>query len=271
MNELLKKITDTIQNVIRENLTDIPVTELEENGTVYYMNGRNGTEFDWYVNDRLSDFMVFYNDERKMGAVKACVYRNGDIRIYVYGDRGARVLREITDVKLDGTQEELLRLAVLLWRTEPLPWNPEKKDGTFDAAVEQLNTDREPKPEWIEEFLSHETLFEPTIRRMKLLSLRAYVSKKITDEGWRIGYMFREEPDRETASGWIFYAGNEDDDYLEDWHNIALLSVGSVWQLDPAVWNYLDSPIGTELIRVSDNQFEPDDRTKPMQPKLREQ
>ena len=48
---------------------------LEENGTVYYMNGKNGTEFDWHVNDRLSDFMVFYDDEDKLGAVKASVYR----------------------------------------------------------------------------------------------------------------------------------------------------------------------------------------------------
>ncbi len=37
MNELLRKITDPIQTVIREKLPDIPLTELEENGTVYYM------------------------------------------------------------------------------------------------------------------------------------------------------------------------------------------------------------------------------------------
>lgn len=52
------------------------------------MNARNGTEFDWYVNDRLSDFMVFYNDADLFGAVKASVYRDGGMLIRIYGDHG---------------------------------------------------------------------------------------------------------------------------------------------------------------------------------------
>lgn len=33
------------------------------------MNGKNGTEFDWFVNEHLPSFMVFYDNEEKLGAV----------------------------------------------------------------------------------------------------------------------------------------------------------------------------------------------------------
>ena len=38
-----------VNKSIREYLPDVPSNDLEENGNIYYMNGKNGTEFDWYV------------------------------------------------------------------------------------------------------------------------------------------------------------------------------------------------------------------------------
>ena len=41
------------------------------------------------------------------------------------------------------------------------------------------------------------------------------VSDKITKEGWKIGYMKREEPnDNYPDSGWRFYKGDEDENYM---------------------------------------------------------
>ena len=34
--------------------------------------------------------------------------------------------------------------------------------------------------------------------------MMSYVSKKITDEGWKVGYMTREEALNENDSGWSF-------------------------------------------------------------------
>ncbi|MDE6470407.1 MAG: DUF2185 domain-containing protein, partial [Eubacterium sp.] len=43
------------------------------------------------------------------------------------------------------------------------------------------------------------------------------VSDKITKEGYKVGYMYRENPDDEVPdSGWRFLAGNEDDAYMND-------------------------------------------------------
>lgn len=57
-------------------------------------------------------------------------------------------------------------------------------------------------------------------------------------------------------------AGNEDDEYYNDYKNIALMSVQEVYQLDPDIWDYIDSPVGTQLIRISSNKFEIDKNDK---------
>ena len=70
MNRILNEIKQIIKQNISEYLSEVQLSHLEENGAVYYMNGKNGTEFDWHVNDHLPSFMVFYNDEQNLGAVK---------------------------------------------------------------------------------------------------------------------------------------------------------------------------------------------------------
>lgn len=103
---------------------------------------------------------------------------------------------------------------------------------------------------------------EPTKNRMKLLNQTAYLSKKILEESWKVGYMYRAEPVNENDSGWSFMAGNESREYTDDYKNIALVSVHEVYQLDSDIWNYIDNPVGTELIRISSNEFEIDKRDK---------
>ena len=66
MNRILNNISEKIIEAIKENMPEVSVDELEEGGKVYYMNGKNGTEFDWFVNNHLPTFMVFYNDEKNL-------------------------------------------------------------------------------------------------------------------------------------------------------------------------------------------------------------
>ncbi len=95
MNKIFCKITEMINESISKYLSDVKSEDLEENGKIYYMNGKNGTEFDWYVNDKISDLMVFYNDKDNLGAVKLTVYNNGYVLIYVYGDKGNKLVQEM--------------------------------------------------------------------------------------------------------------------------------------------------------------------------------
>lgn len=64
MNSILNKIKELIHSNLESYLPHVNINDLEKDGAVYYMNGRDGTEFDWYVNDKLPPFMVFYNDKK---------------------------------------------------------------------------------------------------------------------------------------------------------------------------------------------------------------
>lgn len=239
---------------VEKYLPDIALTDLEGDGAVFYMNGKNGTEFDWYVNDKLSNFMMFYDDKDNMGAVKATLYNDGGLLIYAYGDRGKTVVQEI-NTYIDVPDEDILSLAVVLR-------NEADDNRVWDENIEKLNTDLEPGADKIDEFVSNSHYYDDMRERKYLLGQVAYVSKKIMDEGWKIGYMCREEAVNENDSGWSFMVGDEDDEYINDYHNIQLMSINSVMQYDSAIWKYITSPVGTRLIRVSSEEFEIDENNK---------
>ena len=129
-----------IQNVIKKNmavyLPDVSPESLEDGGKIFYMNGKDGTEFDWFVNGRLCPFMVFYDDEDNLGAVKALVAKNGEITLCFYGDAGKKMVKELT-ASLDVTEEDLLKLAA------NLRLNADEK-GRWDASDDAIELDDEP-------------------------------------------------------------------------------------------------------------------------------
>lgn len=95
-----------------------------------------------------------------------------------------------------------------------------------------------------------------------LFNLKALVSTKITKEEYKVGFMVRYKPYKDEDSGWQFFAGNEDDKYLNDIKNIELLPLAYVSNLDSDILKYIDRPIGTVLIRISSNEFELDKHNK---------
>ena len=254
MNRILNEIKKIIKQNINEYLPEVKSSDLEENGTVYYMNGKNGTEFDWYVNEHLPSFMVFYNDEQNLGAAKLLIYANGEVILYLYEDKGNKLIKEI-QTSIEISEDELFKLAVILKK------EAEDKD-IWNESIDKINTDVEITKEEITKFQASEQYMEPTKNRLKLLNKTAYLSKKILEEGWKIGYMRRDKPVNENDSGWSFLAGNEDNEYYNDYKNIALVSVQEVDHLDPVIWYFIDNPVGTELIRISSNEFEIDKKNK---------
>lgn len=254
MNKILLEVKKIMLESVKEYLPDINIEDLEGKGDIYYMNGRNGAEFDWYVNDKISNFMMFYDDEDKMGAVKATLYNDGGLSIYVYGNSGKEMVKEINTF-LDVPDEEILSLAVLLKE------EGEGKDK-WDDSIENIDTDSEPDKATIEKFISHKSYYEEMRMRADMMGQVAYASKKLFEEGWKVGYMSRDEAVRERDSGWAFMVGNEDNDYCEDANNIMLVSINEMVQYDSAIWKYITMPVGTGLIRVSSDEFEVDNCDK---------
>ena len=89
------------------------------------------------------------------------------------------------------------------------------------------------------------------------------VSDKITKEGFKVGYMYREEPDNNVPdSGWRFMAGNEDDEYINNPDNVHIFAINTICNYDRDIIPFLKSKVGNAYIRVNNSTFEIDDGSK---------
>lgn len=91
------------------------------------------------------------------------------------------------------------------------------------------------------------------------------VSDMVTKEGYKVGYMYRENPDAGIPdSGWRFLAGNESDEYINNPDNCHIMAINTVCNYDPDIIPYINSKIGSALIRINDKEFEIDNGDKPI-------
>lgn len=100
-----------IVNIINEVREEYPIIGNELDGKIYYMNGNDGTAFDWNCNDRVCEFMVFHENE--MGYIKLMVYNDNLITVYVYADGGMHPTKELERYY----DKNPLELANFLYRT----------------------------------------------------------------------------------------------------------------------------------------------------------
>ncbi|HOY11790.1 MAG TPA: DUF2185 domain-containing protein [Saprospiraceae bacterium] len=80
-------------------------------------------------------------------------------------------------------------------------------------------------------------------------------SDKIAIDGCQVGFMYREEPDFETDSGWRFFSGYETDEYINNPENLMIYDINTIANYDNAIIPYIEMEIGTELERQGDNSF----------------
>lgn len=75
-------------------------------------------------------------------------------------------------------------------------------------------------------------------------------SDRITIDGAKIGFMYREKREDEDDSGWRFIAGDEDEDFMENNLNFMMFDVNYIANLDSAIIPYLQQKTGSEFERV---------------------
>jgi hypothetical protein len=78
---------------------------------------------------------------------------------------------------------------------------------------------------------------------------RCFATDMITVEGRKVGYMYREEFDDNGDSGWVFTAGRESPEYMDDSANMAIYDVNTVANYDPEIIPLLDAPVGSVFER----------------------
>lgn len=76
-----------------------------------------------------------------------------------------------------------------------------------------------------------------------------FATDRITIDGEPVRFMYREEPDKESDSGWRFVSGLEDDAYMDDAANHGVFDVNTIANYDPAIIPQLDAPIGAAFAR----------------------
>ena len=76
-----------------------------------------------------------------------------------------------------------------------------------------------------------------------------FATNMITIDGKKINFMYREKPHNENDSGWKFFSGYEDDEYINDSKNTQIYDVNTIANYDPDIIPFLNSPINTAFER----------------------
>jgi hypothetical protein len=74
-------------------------------------------------------------------------------------------------------------------------------------------------------------------------------SDRITVDGQRVGFMYRDEPHNPLDSGWRFLAGDESDAYMDDASHHSIYDVNTIANYDADVIPLLDAPLGSAFER----------------------
>jgi hypothetical protein len=128
---LIKKdIIDYIEK-IREEYIDVTNDMLLADGAIFYMNGNDGTDFDWDMNGRCCEFFVFYKDTEN-GFIKVIITIEDIMYAYVYDDEANISGTRIEPIELESGDAQYL--ASLLIQ------EADNKD-IFDENIENINFD----------------------------------------------------------------------------------------------------------------------------------
>lgn len=83
------------------------------------------------------------------------------------------------------------------------------------------------------------------------------VTKRISEDGCQVGYMYREEPlEGVPDSGWRFFEGFEDDNYVNDPDNSEIMDLADVCRANPDIYSLLDSAYGSAYYRDKNGKLQ---------------
>ena len=81
-------------------------------------------------------------------------------------------------------------------------------------------------------------------------------TNRITMEGYKVGYCYREEPDGGWDSGWRFTAGDESEAYMDDPNNAGIYKLNTICNDDPDIISLLNTPAPCAFERDENGVFQ---------------
>ncbi|WNY27136.1 immunity protein Imm33 domain-containing protein [Methanolapillus ohkumae] len=104
----------------------------------------------------------------------------------------------------------------------------------------------------------------PASEMKKLLDLDGPMGCIATDrivvDGFRVGFMYREESGDSEDSGWRFFAGDETDSYLGDSLNLGVYSLNTIANYDVGIIEFLREEVGAAFFRGESGGFVRDEK-----------
>ncbi len=85
--------------------------------------------------------------------------------------------------------------------------------------------------------------------------LMGIATDRILCEGYRISVMYREKPIRDIDSGWRFFAGDEEPEYLGNGDNFGSLDLNLICNYAPDAVEFLHLPVGSFVVRNEEGDF----------------
>jgi hypothetical protein len=68
---------------------------------------------------------------------------------------------------------------------------------------------------------------------------------RITVDGCRVGYCYRQSPRDRVDSGWRFFSGDESQDYTDQPGNLDIYDLNTIANYDPGILAVIDAPVGS--------------------------
>lgn len=129
-----KRSVEDIFTRARKTCLNITDDMLDANGAIYYMNGNDGTEFDWSCNGRLCEFYIFHKNE--IGFIKVTVEKNNEVCVFIYEDAGMsptnKYKEKLEDLKASDFANLMNRIAdkEYMWdkNIDDLDWSIDSDD-----------------------------------------------------------------------------------------------------------------------------------------------
>ena len=81
-------------------------------------------------------------------------------------------------------------------------------------------------------------------------------TNRITMEGYKVGYCYRENPDSGWDSGWRFTAGDESEAYMDDPNNAGIYKLNTICNDDPDIISLLNTPAPCAFERDENGVFQ---------------
>ena len=81
-------------------------------------------------------------------------------------------------------------------------------------------------------------------------------TNRITVEGYKVGYCYREKPDGDWDSGWRFTAGDKSEEYMDDPNNAGIYKLNTICNDDPDIIPLLNTPAPCAFERDENGVFQ---------------